>query len=216
VLERSFGTPKIDGTFPGRQRKRLSMSRARRLSKQRNLPPLQAQTLRGPAAQPYLNQATKQAIDRMSRQGVTLTPIINEPCGAICLIGRDQAKEPVGVIQLFAFPDGKMHIKAERLPLGEEYEYSTAIVQAACIELHKKRTSGELIADMGIAEVACPFGVVKFKAAVLPQGQELSYAIYMLEAALEKLNQSESVERIKNFDQFLKIKSAVPTISAVG
>ncbi len=176
---------------------------------------LQARKYVGKAAQPFLNEATKQAIQKMQGAGATFTPIVQDPSGIICLMAFDLAKRASGIISLVAYPDGGMQIEARGLPVSERHEFAIGMVKTARDRLLRMRTSGELLDVNGILTVAVKSGYVRFKTDLLPQGQELDYAINMLESTLGKLDDESISARLKIIGHAMKMESAVPTISAV-
>ena len=61
----------------------------------------------------------------MAREGHLLSPLVQEPSGMIGII---------------AFPNGKIHFKADLLPEGREIEYAIEMMKTAIAKLEEKRS----------------------------------------------------------------------------
>ncbi len=154
-------------------------------------------------------------MQRFSTKGAFLNPIVQEPSGIVCLIGYDNAKNRTGIIALVAFPNGNMNIKATDLPEDCKHEHAVEICAVASEGLKQERANGAMVDMNGIKTVSYKNGYVRFKADVLPQGQELDYAVYMLESATAKMQQDIVGQRMNLIDSYVKMQDAVPSIAAV-
>ena len=78
---------------------------------------------------PQIPALAQDAINRLAKNGIELTPTLLEPCAILVLV---------------AFPNGEFKLKAELLPTLDKIEYSLQMLKVAKEELESKRAKEQL------------------------------------------------------------------------